>query len=477
MKININYLGLVLGPTFSILLFLLLPYDMGGDARLVASVTCIMAVWWITEAIPIPVTSLLPIVLFPSLGLMNGSEVTPNYSNHLVYLFLGGFLIGAAIEKSNLHYRIALNTINITGTSPSRVILGFMVSSAFLSMWISNTATAMIMFTIATAFLLQIKEKASETSEIVSPAFGTALMLSIAYACSIGGTATLVGTPSNGIMAGVFENTYGVSVNFLDWMMFALPLALVMLVLIWALLIHFKLKSVTELPIEKDWVKDKINELGAMKTIEKRTLIVCLLVVTGWLLRGFTDWAIFDLVKDSTIAIAGAILLFIIPAGDKSGSLLDWESASKIPWDILLLFGGGFALAAGFVESGLIVWLATKLNFLQGAQVWLVVLCIVTMVIYLTEITSNTATAAILLPISVSVAQAMDANPLAFMAAASIAANYAFMLPVATPPNAIVFSSRLITIRQMAGVGFFLNLIGVLFISAYTVYAVNWFFS
>ena len=473
MKIIRSYFGLMLGPALFILFYLFLPQDLDPSARFVASTAGLMAAWWLTEAIPIPVTALLPIVLFPLFGVASGSDVTLNYANHLVYLFLGGFLIGAAIEKSNLHHRIALRTISLTGVSPGRILLGFMLSAAFLSMWISNTATAMIMFTIGMAFLAQLKESAAETGESISADFGPALMLSIAYACSIGGTATLVGTPSNGIMAGVVEQTFGFSINFLDWMLFAFPMAAIMLALVWAILVKTQLRRVTNLHIEPEWIQNHIQRLGEMSSGEARTLLVCMLVVSGWLLRGFTDWPIFNLIQDSTIAVAGAILLFIIPSGDDNKNLLDWESASKIPWDILLLFGGGFALAGGFVDSGLVLWLAGQLSFLSGAETWLLLFSIVAMVIFLTELTSNTATAAMLLPVTVSVAQAMGVNPLMFMAAASIAANYAFMLPVATPPNAIVFSSRLISIRKMATIGLFLNFLGVVIITLYTFLAVG----
>lgn len=472
--INSRLVGLGLGPLLFVLLMFLLPEHMPAAARMVACTSALMAAWWITEAIPIPATSMLPILMFPLVGVMNGNEVTLHYANHLVYLFLGGFLIGAAIEKSNLHHRIALLTIRLTGLSSRRVILGFMLSSAFLSMWISNTAAAMIMFTIAMAFLAQLEINAAKAGQSVPRAFGSALMLSVAYAASIGGVATLVGTPANAVLVGVYETTFGASISFVDWMVFATPLALGVLLLVWWMLVHvcFPCKG-WELPIESDWLKSEIASLGPMRSAERRTLVVCLVVILAWLVRGFADWELFGRVQDSTIAIAGGLILFLVPAGHRTGALLDWEGASKIPWDVLLLFGGGFALAAGFVDSGLVSWLAEQLDFLATAPLWAVVLCLATLVIFLTELTSNTATAAMLLPVTVSIAAAMGAEPLVLMATAAIASSFAFMMPVATPPNAIVFSSRWVSIREMAATGFWLNLEGVLVISCYVLLAAS----
>lgn len=473
MKSKLAQTGLILGPLIFLAVLFVLPGDMAWPARAVAATSALMATWWITEAIAIPATAMLPIVLFPLLGVMNGSSVTLHYANHLVYLFLGGFLIGAAIEKSNLHHRIALNTVRLTGLTPGRVTLGFMLSSAFLSMWISNTASAMIMFTIAMAFLSQVRESAGRMNAKVPDQFGTGLMLAIAYSCSVGGIATLVGTPSNAVLVGVFETTFGASINFVDWMLLATPLALVMLFLIWFFLVRIKFNCGTwVLPVSSDWLDREIASLGSMKVPEFRTMLLSLLVIALWLLRGFSDWAIWQAVQDSTISIFGALLLFLVPSGEGRGKrLLDWQAAKSIPWDVLLLFGGGFALAAGFVESGLVAWLADSLTFLRDANAWIVLFSIAALVIFLTELTSNTATAAMLLPVTVSVAAAMGVEPLGFMVAATLASSFAFMMPVATPPNAIVYSSRVVSIGQMAGAGVWLNLLGLVLISVYVVFA------
>ncbi len=476
MKTSLHTVGLILGPVLFICALWLLPDSMPVEARGVAATAVLMAAWWITEAIPIPATALLPIVLFPLLGVMTGAQVTLPYADHLIYLFLGGFLIGTAIEKWGLHQRIALHTIRLTGLSPARVTLGFMLATAFLSMWISNTASTIIMFTIAMAFLKRIRGQAEQMGTEVPAGFATGLMLAVAYSASIGGVATLIGTPANAVLAGVYQRTYGESISFVDWMVFGLPLAIIMLILTWLYLTRVAYAvGRWSLPVKREWLLGEIQKLGALSRGEKRVAAVALTVVTLWLVRGFTDFAIFDRVQDSTIAILGAVALFITPVNYRQREfLLDWKSASTIPWDVLILFGGGFALANGFVESGLVVWLGEHLQFLQGVHLLLLVLFIATMVIFLTEMTSNTATAAMLLPIMVSLATAVEAEPLILMATVALTSSFAFMLPVATPPNAIVFSSRVVTIRQMAKTGFWLNILGVVLVTFYAYRMAGW---
>ncbi len=469
-NIDSKSVGLFLGPFLFVLLLLTLPENMPIQAQAVAACAALMAVWWVTEAVPIPVTALLPIGLFPLLDIVSGSQVTLPYANHLIYLFLGGFLIGSAVERWGLHHRIALHTIRLTGMSPSRVTLGFMLSSAFLSMWISNTAAAIIMYTIATAFMAQLQERSDASGTRLAPEFGTGLMLAVAYSASIGGISTLIGTPANAVLAGVYESTFGESISFVDWMIFGLPLALLMLLVVWGYItrIAHSCKDWT-LPVEANWVDREIHALGPLSRGEKMLLVLCSLVVSLWLFRGFSNLPIFDRVQDSTIAMIGAILLFIIPVNfRKREFLLDWESLTHVRWDILLLFGGGFALANGFVESGLMSWLAEELEFLRGTDLLLLVFCISALVIFLTELTSNTATAAMLLPVMVSLAAAIQANPLVLMSVAALASSFAFMMPVATPPNAIVFASRMFTIRQMAVTGFWLNIVGLFLVGLYS---------
>ena len=470
-----SQVGLLLGPALFVLILVLpVPDGMSAAGMHVAAVATLMAVWWISEAIPIPATALLPIALFPLLGVMGGSEVTRSYAHHLIYLFLGGFLIAVTMEKWNLHHRIALHTINIVGVTPQRIVLGFMLATAFLSMWISNTAATMMMVTIGVAVLREVAGEIGHGTDAVNAQqdelrFGTALMLGIGYSASIGGVATLIGTPPNAILAGVVEKTYGYSLSFLEWMSFGLPLSMVMLLVTWVYLTKIVFRSeIHQLPGGQEFIRQQINSLGPMTREEKYVAAVFSTVALLWVLRGLLDPGVLKMVEDSTIAICGALLLFVIPVDIKKREfLLDWKTAVTIPWDIIILFGGGFALAQGFSDSGLTHWLAERLSVLQGVDMVLIIVAVALLVIFLTEVTSNTATASLLLPVMGGLAAAIEVHPFGLMVAAVVAASFAFMLPVATPPNAIVFSSRYVTIPQMVKAGVWLNLLGVLLITLF----------
>ena len=461
-------IGLLLGPVvFLVLLALPEPAGLSPQGMSVAAVAALMAVWWVSEAIPLPATALLPILLFPLLGVLDGVEVTRAYGNHLIYLFLGGFLIAVTMEKWNLHHRIALHTIRLVGVTPNRIVLGFMLATAFLSMWISNTAATMMMVTIALAVLHEIARDAGESRGCSQ--FGAALMLGIGYSASIGGIATLIGTPPNAIFAGVVERTYGISISFVDWMKFGLPLSLVMLGITWVYLTRIRFRGgQPELAGGSEFIRDQIGKLGPMSRAEKGVAAVFSLVALLWIVRGFYKPEALHMVTDSTIAIAGALLLFLIPVNlARREFLLDWRTAVTIPWDIIILFGGGFALAKGFSESGLTRWLAGLLGVLQGTDIVLIIAAVVLLVIFLTEVTSNTATASLLLPVMVALAVALEVHPFGLMVAAVIAASFAFMLPVATPPNAIVYGSHEVSIQQMAGAGLWLNLLAVVVVTGF----------
>ncbi len=475
--LNRQTLGFFIGPLlFVLILNIPQPEAMSDQALHVAAVAVLMAVWWISEAIPIPATALIPIVLFPVLDVMSPAEVTQSYAHHLIFLFMGGFMIAVAVEKWNLHQRIALHTIRIVGMTPDRIILGFMLATAFLSMWISNTASTMMMLTVGLAVLHQITKEIDASGNVNNIdtreghfRFGTALMLGIAYSASIGGVATLVGTAPNLVFAGVVEEIYGVSISFLQWLSFGLPLAIVMLGASWFYLTKIAYPSeLDHLPGGEETIRDELVALGKMTSQEKKVLFVFCLVAVLWLVRSLFDYKVFYLIKDSTIAIAGALLLFIIPANwQQREFLLDWKTAVKIPWDILILFGGGFALAKGFSDSGLTTFIAGQLSILTGSHIIVIVAVVTLFVIFLTELTSNTATAALTLPMMAALAGAMQVHPFGLMVAAVIAASFAFMLPVATPPNAIVFGSRYISIPQMMKTGIWLNLLGVVVITAF----------
>ena len=466
-------LGLWLGPLlFCLLLVIPAPAGMPPSGMKVAAVTVLMAVFWILEAIPMAATALAPIALFPLLGVMPTAKVTESYANHLIYLFMGGFLIAAAIEKWQLHRRIALRTVSLVGVSPKRIVLGFMLATGFLSCWISNTAAAMLMVTIGIALLHQLggdDATAADANASALSSFGTALMLGIAYAASIGGVATLIGTPPNAILAGIVEKRYGIVIGFARWMEFAAPLALIMLLATWYYLTHIAFRSgLRELPGGRAVIRTQLAALGPMSREERRVLGVFLLVVAAWLFRGLLNVKALAGVTDSSVAITGALLLFVIPADWRRGEfLLDWRTAVGIPWDIIILFGGGFALAGAFGVSGLTEWLGNQLAFLHGAGLAVTTLGVVLLVIFLTEVTSNTATASLMLPIMGGFALAADIPPLPLMAAAALAASFAFMLPVATPPNAIVFGSRRVAIPQMVRAGLWMNLFGTILITLF----------
>lgn len=459
---NRQTVGLYLGLTLFIAVIFITTYlDIEINARIVAATATLMACWWLTEAIPIPVTALLPLAVFPLLNVMPMQDVALSYANHLIFLFLGGFLLAACIQRWGLHKRIALKLIQQLGTSPQNIILGFMIASAFLSMWVSNTATAMMMLPIGLALIQQFN------SELPKNDFGTALMLSIAYACSIGGVATLIGTPPNAIFAGIAEKQLEVTISFFDWFKFAFPMATIFLILTWFYLVKLRFDlSKIKFHDNSDIIEKEIQKLGRLSSEEKRVLIVFLLTAAAWMLNGVLDIKFLDNIKDSTIAILAAIVLFIIPAKSSNTALLDWNTAKSIPWDILILFGGGFALATAFSESGLTVWLANQLTVLQGVNEILIIATVVLLVIFLTEITSNTATATIFIPLMIAFAVGMNIDPMLLMLPVAIASSYAFMLPVATPPNAIVFSSRQVDMMTMAKTGFWLNIVAAIIIVA-----------
>ena len=470
-----SQVGLFAGPALFVCILLMpLPEGMSAEGLRVAAVAALMALWWLSEAIPIPATALLPVALFPLLDVMDGSDVTRSYANHLIYLFLGGFMIAVTMQKWNLHHRIALHTIRMVGVTPDRIMLGFMLATAFLSMWISNTATTMMMMTIGVAVLDEIGADIRQAGGNIDTRpgrfmFGTALMLGIGYSATIGGVATLIGTPPNAIFAGVVEKMYGYSISFTEWMAFGLPLSAVMLVITWYYLTRIVFRSeIAQVPGGMTTISRQLAELGPITREEKLVAAVFTGVAALWILRGLLKPEGLENVEDSTIAILGALLLFVIPVNLKRREfLLDWQTAVKIPWDIIVLFGGGFALAQGFSDSGLTSWLAGQLSVLQGVSMVLIIMAVVLLVIYLTELTSNTATASLILPVMGALAAAIGVHPFGLMVAAAVAASFAFMLPVATPPNAIVFSSRYVTMLQMFRAGGWLNLIGVLLISGF----------
>ena len=466
-------IGLFLGPILFLLMILApAPAGMAPSAQKMAAVALLMATWWMCESIPIPATSLLPIALFPLLGIMHTKAATAPYASHLIFLFMGGFIIALSMQRWNLHRRIAMNIVKAVGFSPGRLIFGFMSATAVLSAFVSNTATTVMMMPIGLAIITHVvdegkKEGLDKTIDF-SPekfAFGLNLMLGIAYSASIGGMATLIGTPPNTVLAGYLQKTYGYEITFAAWMKVGVPLVLILLPICWIWLTKIanpmKLKKV---PGGRDLIHKELREMGPMNAGERWTSLVFALTALGWIFRKQLGFMFSDptLITDATIAMTGAILLFLIPISLKRNKfVMDWHWATKMPWGVLILFGGGLAMAAGFKQTKLADWIGSQVSLLDQAPVLLLIIAVATLIIFLTELTSNTATSAMVMPILAAVAIGLGQNPLLLVVPAAIAASCAFMLPVATPPNAIVFGSGYVTIPQMAKSGFGLNIIGI----------------
>ncbi|MBM4764425.1 DASS family sodium-coupled anion symporter [Bacillus sp. B15-48] len=459
-------IGLWLGPLLFLAIMLFAsPEGMSKEALAILASTVWIAVWWMTETVPLAVTSLLPIVLFPLTGAVEAG-ITSSYADSTIFLFLGGFIIAIALEKWNLHRRIALNIILVVGTSTQRILLGFMVATGFLSMWISNTATAMMMMPIALSVISHVNDSLAP-KKLKEENFGKAVMLGVAYAASIGGLGTLIGTPPNMIFAGVARELYGIDISFAGWMLFGVPLSLILLAAVWFYLFKIAFPmQIKDIPGGKTIIKEQKFELGHMSTEEKLVTVVFVLTAFAWITRSFILVNFMPGLDDTIIAIVAAFALFLLPSQNtKDGKLLNWTDAKKIPWDILLLFGGGLAIAKGFKESGLALWIGEQLTVLQGVQLIIIVAAITGLVMFLTEITSNTATATMMFPIMAALALALDVHPYVLMVAAGISASCAFMLPVATPPNAVVFGTGKIKIIDMARAGLWINIFSILVIT------------
>jgi len=464
--------GLILGiALFVIALLVPPPTGLSADGWRTAAVAILMATWWMTEAIPIEATGLVPLALFPTLGILDAGEASAPYANELIFLFMGGFFLAVTMQRWGLHKRIALGIVARVGTSPRRLVLGFMLATAFLSMWISNTATAAMMLPIGIA----IGEMFRPTDREGPYEFGIALMLGIAYAASIGGISTLIGTPPNAVLAGAASEILGVEIGFVQWMGVGLPVSLIMLPLTWLVLTRW-LYPPGQLTGDANAILDAERAaLGKPSRGEKMTGAVFALTALAWVLRsektfgdvtlpGLQTW--FPDIRDSTIAILAAAVLFVLPVDwRKAEFALDWRTARRIPWGVLILFGGGLSLARAMEESGLAAWIGGAVGSLDAVPMIIIVAAVATLVVFLTELTSNVATTSMAMPVMAGAAVGIGIEPMILMSAAALSASMAFMLPVATPPNAIVFGSGWLTVPQMARAGLILNLIAIALIT------------
>jgi solute carrier family 13 (sodium-dependent dicarboxylate transporter), member 2/3/5 len=521
-----RWAGVLGGLFLAVLLWVIMPDEVPQPARLTAATAGLMAVWWMTEAIPIPATALLPLIIFPIFG---GTEEEPitvstigaSYGADTIFLFMGGFLIALAMQRWNLHRRIALVVLSLMGERTGAMIGGFMIATGFLSMWVSNTATAVLMLPIGLSVLLLVNEAmekdpnsaaltgssrsadpgtrtgsgASEGAEddasegaaddtagqstrsaVLKSRFGTALMLGIAYAASIGSLGTIIGTPPNTLLVGYLKENHDITIGFGQWMLVGVPLAVVMMIIAWFLLVKVLFRPETDrIPGGRELIKSEMARLGKMSTGEILVLSVFIGAALAWIIIP----TVFENppISDAGIAMVAGLLLFLIPAGARRGvRLLDWDTAVELPWGVLLLFGGGLALSGQFSSSGLTDWIGQSAAALQGLPVILLVIVITAGILALTEITSNTATAATFLPVVGGIALGLGVDPLLLTIPVALAATCAFMLPVATPPNAVAYGSGYVTIAQMVRGGLWLNIAGVVLITIVTMTLATWVF-
>ena len=469
--------GLLLGPLICIVMLLLpSPDSLSPAAWSAAAVGIWMAIWWSTEAVHVAVTALLPLVLFPQLGVLDIKSASAPYANPTIYLFLGGFMLALALQKANLHKRIAYFILSYVSSSARSIVLGFMIVSAILSMWMTNTSTTMMLLPIALSILSTIEAEKAHFTPLQRKHFQLSLLLGIAYAATIGGMSTLVGTPPNAFLVGFMDETYNVQLDFAKWMLIGIPLSVVLLPLAWISLTHWIYPVDFRTPeAAKSELAQQRKTLGSVRKEEWRVGALFVGVALAWMTRPLlTKWFSLEGLSDAGIAMTAAVLLFIVSNGKRvdegKGALLCWEDMKEIPWGILVLFGGGLSLAAAVSQTGLAQWMGESLVNIDAFGMVFLVLVATTLVIFLTELTSNLATAATFLPVVAVIALEMGGEPMTLILPVTLAASCAFMLPVATPPNAIVFSSGYISIAQMVRAGFALNIVSALLVTAVAVW-------
>ncbi|CAM3531863.1 SLC13 family permease [Halomonas casei] len=470
-------LSLMMGIAISLVVFFLLPETLAFNARLVAGIAMLMATWWMTEAIPIPVTSLLPLVLFPFFDIASVSETASPYAHSIVFLVLGGVLLGLATQRWNLHRRFALLTVLTVGTKPAQIVFGLMFASWFITMWVSNTATAVIMVPIGGSIIALVKSLGNGDD---TPKFSAAVLLGIAYAITIGSMATLIGQPPMALMRAYMENTHELSIGFGHWMLLGVPFSTTMLIAAWFVLNKIVFRAeVEDIEGGREMIESELKAMGRLSTEEKRVLMVFAGAVFFWVcvpligqlsvVQSALPW--LTNINDTSIAILAAILMFIIPATKGQGALLEWKATRDVPWGVLILFGGGLTLSAQFTATGLSVWVGESVSGLAGFPPILVLAVTALVIILLTELTSNTATAAAFFPIMGAIAVGLDIDPFLMTIVVTFAVSCAFMLPVATPSNAVAFATGDLPIKSMIRAGIWLNVIGllVIIVALYTI--------
>lgn len=435
----------------------------------VAAVGVLMAIWWMTEAVPLATTALLPIALFPFLGIAGLEATAASYAHPLILLFLGGFMLARAMEVWNLHKRIALNVLRFGGKTPASLVLGMMGVTAFLSMWVSNTATTMMMLPIGQSIIAALAARTGPERSQGVDGFAAALMLGIAYSATIGGMGTLIGTPPNALFAGFMSDTYGIKIGFAEWMMVGIPVVVILLPVSWIVLTRLAFPvSGARATAELSLITIGGDPLGPMSRGERLVAAVMLLTAAGWILRPAILLVFPDLaLTDAGIAVMATVVLFMTPVDRSKGRfLLSWDEALRIRWDVLILFGGGLALATAMDRSGLVNAIAGALSVVSVLPLFVLVLVVMTVVVTLGELASNTAMAAIFLPIAGAISLAIGSDPLFLALPVAMAASLGFMLPVATPPNAIIFSSGAVTVQQMVRAGAVLDVVCIAIVAA-----------
>lgn len=472
-KRNQYWFSIFLGIVLSSGAYFINPFGLNDQAAKVVAVAVLMIVWWISEALPLPVVALIPLVLHPLFKISTIEETTRAYSNPVIFLFMGGFLIGLAIEKWNLHKRIALNIVKRTGTSGDRIILGFIIATGFLSMWLSNTATTMMMFPIALSVIIVIKKHEQPGTNMFN--FSLVLMLVIAYASNIGGMATIIGTPPNVAFIAFIEKKYNYTIQFVDWMLLCVPLVIVLLASLYFVLVKWLYPSkIINSPEANSFINSEINSLGKLSIAEKRVLIIFCATALLWISRDILNQLHLFKLDDNMIAIMGALALFATPAGSRDGKklkmILEWQDTSKMAWGILLLFGGGLAMAGSLEKAGIMDQIGQWLAGFSGNSGFILVMMTVVISIFLSEFTSNVAQVIVMAPVLAALADALHLDPLLLGIPMTLAASAAGMMPMGTPPNAIVFSSGFIGLKDMIKAGFVMNLISIIIITLFSWY-------